>query len=95
MYNKAMAAGAYHYAAASRLIKAYGFMVMTDIFGEMPYTQAFQDYNSPKFDTGKTIFMGCLADIDEAIELFQKHNRRQRSHWLPATAGTTVMPRNG
>lgn len=72
MYNKAMAAGAYHYAAASRLIKAYGFMVMTDIFGEMPYTQAFQDYNSPKFDTGKTIFMGCLADIDEAIELFQK-----------------------
>lgn len=32
MYNKAMAAGAYHYAAASRLIKAYGFMVMTVYF---------------------------------------------------------------
>ena len=72
MYDKAMADGAYHYAGASRLIKAYGFMLMTDIFGEMPYTETFSNIDSPKFDTGRTIFMGCLADIDEAIELFQK-----------------------
>lgn len=72
MYEKAMADGAYHYAGASRLIKAYGFMLMTDIYGEMPYTETFSNIDSPKFDTGRTIFMGCLADIDEAIELFQK-----------------------
>lgn len=72
LYDKAMADGAYHYAAASRLFKAYGFMIMTDIFGEMPYTEAFGDKNTPKFDTGKTIFLGCLNDIDEAIDLFQK-----------------------
>lgn len=72
LYDKAMADGAYHYAGASRLLKAYGFMLLTDVFGEMPYTEAFGSVNSPKFDTGKTIFLGCLADIDEAIELFQK-----------------------
>lgn len=38
----------------------------------MPYTETFSNIDSPKFDTGRTIFMGCLADIDEAIELFQK-----------------------
>lgn len=84
MYEKAMADGAYHYAAASRLIKAYGFMLMTDVFGEMPYTEAFQGINSPKFDTGRTIFMGCLADIDEAIELFQ---RTQDSTAQPLASG--------
>lgn len=70
LYDKSMADGAYHYAAAARLIRAFGFMLQTDVFGEVPYTQAFGDYNSPEFDTGKTIFMGCLSDIDEAIELF-------------------------
>lgn len=72
IYEKAMADEAYYYAGASRLLKAYGFMLMTDIFGEMPYTEAFGSAISPKFDTGRTIFMGCLDDIDEAIELFQK-----------------------
>lgn len=69
LYDKAMADGAYHYAGAARLFKAYGFMLMTDIFGEVPYTEALGDIDFPKFDTGKTIFMGCLDDLEEAIEL--------------------------
>lgn len=78
LYEKAMADNAYHYAAASKLIRAYGFMLLTDVFGETPYTEAFGSAISPKFDTGKTIFIGCLNEIDEAIELFQKEQ--------PATA---------
>lgn len=72
MYDKAMAEGAYHYAGASRLIRAYGFLLMADLYGEMPYTQALGESATPAYDDGKTIYMGCLDDINEAIELFQK-----------------------
>lgn len=72
LYDKAIAQGAYHYAGASRLIHAYGYMLMTDLYGEMPYTDGLGANALPKYDTGKTIFLGCLATIDEAIELFQK-----------------------
>lgn len=72
MYDKAMAAGAYHYAAAAKFMRAFGFMMEADLFGELPYTEALGEAVAPKYDTGKTIFMGCLAELDEAIELFQR-----------------------
>lgn len=72
MYDKAIAAGNYAYAGVARVIKAYGMMLMTDLYGEMPYTEAVAGTAMPKYDTGKTIYMGCLADIDEAIELLGK-----------------------
>lgn len=79
MYDKAMAAEAYHYAAAACFLKAYGFMLMTDLYGEMPFTDALGANAIPKYDTGRTIYLGCFDLIDEAIELFQKeqgHNAK-------------------
>lgn len=72
MYDKAMAAEAYHYAGAACFLKAYGFMLMTDLYGEMPFTEALGESAMPKYDTGRTIYLGCFDLIDEAIELFQK-----------------------
>lgn len=72
MYDKAMAAEAWHYAGAAKLIKAYGYMLMTDLYGEMPYEEGLGESATPKFSDGKTIFKGCMDDIDEAIELFSK-----------------------
>ena len=72
LYDKAMQQQAWHYAAASRLIHAYGYMLMTDLYGEMPYTEGLGESSVPKYDNGKTIYLGCLGEIDEAIELFQK-----------------------
>ncbi|MGM9773979.1 MAG: SusD/RagB family nutrient-binding outer membrane lipoprotein [Candidatus Egerieousia sp.] len=69
MYNKAMAAEAWHYAGVAKLIRAYGFMLMTDLFGEMPYTDALGSNPTPKYDNGKTIYLGCLSELDEAIDL--------------------------
>lgn len=71
MYNKAKAAGNDQYAGVAKLIKAYGMMLMTDLYGEMPYTQAVGENALPEYDNGKTIFMGCIADIDEAIKLLE------------------------
>jgi hypothetical protein len=72
LYDKAMEQEAWHYAAASRLIHAYGYMLMTDLYGEMPYTEGLGVDATPAYDTGKTIYLGCLSVIDEAIELFSK-----------------------
>lgn len=72
LYNQAMEAGAYHYAGTAKFFRAYGFMMLADLFGEIPYNDAFGDNPSPVYDNGKTIFLGCIADIDEAIELFSK-----------------------
>jgi hypothetical protein len=72
MYNKAEKEGAYHYMAVSNVYHAMGFMQMLDIYGEIPYTEALGSSASPSYDDGKTIFEGCIAKLDEAIELFGK-----------------------
>ena len=36
LIDKATAAEAWHYVGATRVIRAYGFMLMTDLYGEMP-----------------------------------------------------------
>lgn len=72
MYAKAMKQGAWHYAAAAKFLRAYGFMLMTDLYGETPYTEGLGESALPAYDSGKTIFLGCLNELDEAIELFQK-----------------------
>ena len=72
MIAKAEAAENWQFAGAGYLIKAYGFMAMTDLHGEMPYTQAGAEPATPEYDTGKTIYLGCFECIDKAIELLEK-----------------------
>ena len=72
LYAKAMARGAYHYAGAAKVIKAYIFFMMTDLYGEMPYKDALGDNPTPVYDNGKTIFMGSLQELEEGIELLEK-----------------------
>jgi hypothetical protein len=72
MFEKAEKEGAYHYMAAANVFHAMGFMEMLDLYGEMPYTQALVGNLSAPYDDGKTIFNGCIAKLNEAIELFGK-----------------------
>ncbi len=84
LYNSAMEDGAYHYAAVACYFKAFGFMNMTDLFGEAPFDEAFGEATSPRYNTGKEVFMRCIDLIDEAIELFQKP---QEPDALPLSQG--------
>lgn len=70
MYADAMEAGAYHYAAAAKFMRAFGFMEMVDLFGEIPYTDALGASPAPYYDTGDVVFKGCIAELEEAIQLF-------------------------
>ena len=84
MYSKAEKEGAYHYMAASNVFHALGFMQLLDLFGEIPYSEALRNIASPAYDDGKTIYEGCLAKLDEAIELF---GRTQEAGATPLSKG--------
>ncbi|MDD4500734.1 MAG: SusD/RagB family nutrient-binding outer membrane lipoprotein [Bacteroidales bacterium] len=62
--------GAYHYIGAAHAIHAMGYMLMTDLYGEMPYSEILGSNPTPVYDNGETIFNGCMARLDKAIEYF-------------------------
>ncbi len=72
LYDKAKSENAYHYMAVADIYHALGFMQMLDLYGEIPYTEALGNSPVPAYDDGKTIFNGCIAKLDEAIELLGK-----------------------
>lgn len=72
LYKKAESENAYHYMAAAEVMHALLFMEFLDLYGEIPYTEALGESCAPQYSDGKTIWEGCLAKIDHAIELFNK-----------------------
>lgn len=72
MIEKATAEEAWHYVGAAQLIHAWGFMLMLDLYGEIPYTEALTANISPKYDDGKTIFYGCMDMLEQAIQNLSK-----------------------
>lgn len=72
MIDKATSEEAWHYVGAGQLLHAWGFMLMLDMYGEMPYTEALGASITPKYDDGKTIFYGCMDMLDQAIENLSK-----------------------
>ena len=72
MIDMAEKNGSYHYMAAGYAIRAMGFLMMLDLHGEMPYTEAMGTKYNPVYDQGDVIYAGCMKDIDKAIEFFGK-----------------------
>ncbi len=57
----------YHVA---RIWKAFGFMILTDTYGDIPYFDAgkgfLEEIIQPTYDTQETIYMDILKELDEA-----------------------------
>ena len=54
-----------------RILKAYMFQNMTDLYGDVPYSEAGQGYSTnpipyPKYDTQEAIYNDLLKELDEA-----------------------------
>ncbi|MBE6287048.1 MAG: SusD/RagB family nutrient-binding outer membrane lipoprotein [Mediterranea massiliensis] len=74
LIKAAEAVGANHYIGCAYTIKALGFMMMLDLFGETPYVDAFTGQYDPDYDSGKEIYHFCMADLDKALEYFAMPN---------------------
>lgn len=55
-------------AGAAKVVKAYILMTLVDLFGDVPYSEAFQGISlpSPKADSGTSVYDAALALLDEA-----------------------------
>ncbi len=73
LIEAADAIGANHYIGAAKIIHAMGSVLMVDLFGEMPYTQASSgDILAPEYDDGDMIYDASLLELDDAIKDLSK-----------------------
>lgn len=59
------------------LVRAFAYGVITDLWGDAPYTDAIkanQNILQPTYDKQETIYKGILADLQRASELFQANS---------------------
>jgi hypothetical protein len=75
IYNIAVATGNKSYKAIGLILKSYIISVLTDEFGDVPYTEAWMGSDadnpivSPKYDTQQSIYTALIANLDEANTL--------------------------
>jgi len=64
--------GAYSVAAA-KILKAWGFQILVDGYGDVPYSEAFKGSEDffPKYDDGQAIYDSSILQLDNAISLIQ------------------------
>ncbi|AOW10282.1 SusD/RagB family nutrient-binding outer membrane lipoprotein [Flavobacterium gilvum] len=62
--------------SAARVIKVYMFHQITDLYGDIPYSQAGKGYLdgiwSPKYDRQQDIYMDMLKELDESALAFNE-----------------------
>jgi hypothetical protein len=70
----AAASNLYFYEAAAKIMKAFVFQQLVDMFNNVPYTQALQGTTNilPKYDSGQSIYHAIVAQIDTAVILMNR-----------------------
>lgn len=64
---------AWTYVGIADVLRAYNLSVLTDLFGEIPYTEALKpDIINPAFDTSESIYQELQVILDAAIVNLQK-----------------------
>ena len=74
LLDDALEAGNFHYAGIALAIEAYTMMLSTDVFGDMPFSDAFKFAENggvyqPTFDSQQQIYDQIFANLDEARDL--------------------------
>jgi len=56
--------------AVARILKAYYYMVLTDAYGDLPYTQALQGKGAIPYDKQENVYPALLTELKEAVAQF-------------------------
>ncbi|TWI17519.1 SusD/RagB family nutrient-binding outer membrane lipoprotein [Sphingobacterium siyangense] len=74
MLKAAEKSGANHYYGVGKVIWAWGFANLADMYGMVPYDEAFVGGNmTPKYDQDEYIYEQALKELDLGIEYLQKN----------------------
>ncbi|MDN3689704.1 SusD/RagB family nutrient-binding outer membrane lipoprotein [Cyclobacterium jeungdonense] len=71
MTNAALSGPNNNQIAVARILKAWAFQNITDVWGDIPYTETLQgnDFPLPIYDTQEFIYMDLLKELTEAAEM--------------------------
>jgi hypothetical protein len=66
----------YFYVAAAKVMKAFNFQELVDLFNNVPYSEAFNGTKviHPKYDDGKSIYLDLIKQLDTAIAYFKRND---------------------
>jgi hypothetical protein len=75
------------FGGAARVLKAYTYQMMVDMYGNIPYTDALKGSNSlaPKFDDQKAIYEDLIKVLDTAITILKANPLN------PPNAGSEIV----
>jgi hypothetical protein len=77
MIQDATGTGDDYYHGLGLLFKAWTFQIITDLWGPVPYEEAFRpEIREPKYDDQKTVYAGILGLLDSAIVDLSSPNGR-------------------
>ena len=67
--NKAAASGSQAYVGVSKILQAHAFSVITDMFGDVPFSEALQGRTNitPAYDKQENIYPALITMIDEGL----------------------------
>lgn len=67
--EKATANGNFHYAGLAKIMLAWNMSIVTDLWGDVPYSEAWQidKTTKPKYDTQESIYIAIQDLLDKAI----------------------------
>lgn len=77
LYNMALKTENTSYQAVCLILKSWMFQILTDVYGEVPYSEALQAKSgnyAPAYDTQEDIYKGILADLATANTLLAVAN---------------------
>ena len=79
MINKGKENGSGTYEAIGRIMKSFCFQILVDVYGNIPYSEAFKGTGTPtpKYDKAIDIYKGIFADLDAAITLLNSATATQ------------------
>ncbi len=76
--TQATAQQEYNYSGIAKLLEAYTFQVLTDNFGDIPYSEALnisQNITSPKYDKQAAIYDGIIAMAKDGLADIAKNSK--------------------
>jgi hypothetical protein len=56
--------------AVARILKAYNFWQLTDIWGDLPYSEALKGQGRIPYDTQEAVYKDLLKELKEAVDQF-------------------------
>jgi hypothetical protein len=74
IHDEGIRMGRENYAAIGKLMQAYIFQYLTDLHGDIPFSEALDPANpTPKFDSQEEVYNGLITLVDEGLALIDEH----------------------